>query len=126
MKQEEFDKISEILKEILSNHMHGGETDEVLAELDEQVQEAELIIYNHPKWFKPGEIVYSFEDDDNSACLFRIPEDYKGEDSFKAMVVVARNFGWNYCGVDWMYHEDGMTYRRATKEEIEIFNKKEE
>ena len=36
----DFDHVKEILRLVLESHMHGGESDEVLAELDQQVRDA--------------------------------------------------------------------------------------
>ncbi len=36
----DFDHVKELLRLVLESHMHGGESDEVLAELDQQVRDA--------------------------------------------------------------------------------------
>lgn len=36
----DFDHVKELLRLVLENHMHSGESDEVLAELDQQVRDA--------------------------------------------------------------------------------------
>lgn len=39
----DFDHVKEILRLVLESHMHGGESDDVLAELDERVREAWIV-----------------------------------------------------------------------------------
>lgn len=43
--QEDYDKMVELLTNVLSNHVHGGECDEILAELDQEMQDESLIEY---------------------------------------------------------------------------------
>ena len=82
------------------------------------------MVFDTPSVFKPGDAVYSFENDDVYAALFIMPDDYKGEMDFKPKCLMINDgCAFIQCEPEALTHEPGYTYRYATDEEKKLFNR---
>lgn len=124
----DYDLLTEQLRLVLEDHVHGGEADEIMAEFDTSLQEVGLIDPNTDRFvwyddiahFLPGDIVYAHETNDCFATIFQLGFGY--ENIFRILAsIVKRNGEW-IKGSSLDFNDIGR-YRYATEEEIKLFNK---
>lgn len=72
--------------------------------------------------FKPGDIIYSFENEDYFASVVKLPENFRGKDCFNCDMIVKKDGTWERCDDDCFDVCPGMKYRIANEEEVKMFN----
>lgn len=122
----DYDLLTEQLRLVLEEHVHGGEADEIMAEFDTSLQESGLIqtftTYEDLSHFQVGDIIYSYETDDCFATIFQLGESSTSSDIISSGKALALRDGkWDV--VSYAVQSDNDKYRYATEEEIKLFNK---
>ena len=138
-KEQLINKIEERKKELLSkprliaNSYYAEEDANIIAlihsvnatEEPKVIEQPEKeMFYRNLSFFSSGDIIYSPETKDYYAALFRMPENYNGEDYFKTDYIVYVNETWtnDLPGTEFFDIEPGLMFRLATEEEKKIFN----
>lgn len=122
----DYSLLTEQLRTVLGEHVHGGNADDIMAEFDASLQESGLIqtftTYEDLSHFQVGDIIYSFETCDCFATIFKLGEPSASSDIISSGKALAlRNGKWDVIG--FAVQSDGDKYRYATEEEIKLFNK---